>query len=137
MHRPRAATIRILKRERLVDRAVLLGSHLRAGLEALRERHPDAVADVRGHGLCSPSSSSPAAAPVPAAPPRATRQAAQHVAPAPRSGRGKSSPPPAAARIHLLPTGDRTGILFTPPFTVTSAQIDRLVDFLDRAIKRV
>jgi adenosylmethionine-8-amino-7-oxononanoate aminotransferase len=113
------ATIRILRRERLIDRAARLGRHLRAGLETLRDRHPGAVADVRGHGLLL-------ALQIEARRGASAEERVRRIITAAR-----------AARIHLLPTGDRTGILFTPPFIVTAARIDRLIEFLDRTIKKV
>jgi len=119
------STIRILKRERLVQRAATMGRHLRAGLEELRARHPDRIADVRGFGLAlglqieggHPSRS------------RRPASAAQRVEAicdaALASGR------------RLLPTGDGTGLLFTPPFIVTRRQIDRLLDLLDGILGRI
>jgi 4-aminobutyrate aminotransferase/(S)-3-amino-2-methylpropionate transaminase len=45
-----AASVSIIRKERLTENAARVGSHLRAGLQALSERHP-CVANVRGEGL--------------------------------------------------------------------------------------
>ena len=115
------ATIRILKRERLVERAASMGRRLRAGLETLRDRHPGEIADVRGLGLLLGLQ-------LDAAGRAASRRRARAIA------RIDTIVAQARARgIHLLSTSDGTGLLFTPPFTVTPRQIDRLVDVLDRS----
>ncbi|HXU13470.1 MAG TPA: aminotransferase class III-fold pyridoxal phosphate-dependent enzyme [Candidatus Binatia bacterium] len=115
------ATIRILKRERLVERAASMGRRLRAGLETLRDRHPGEIADVRGLGLLLGLQ-------LDAAGRAASRRRARAIA------RIDTIVARARARgIHLLSTSDGTGLLFTPPFTVTPRQIDRLVDVLDRS----
>lgn len=44
------ATIDLIEEERLLDNAEVVGAHLRAGLEALKEKHA-VVGDVRGMGL--------------------------------------------------------------------------------------
>lgn len=115
------ATIRILKRERLVERAAAMGRRLRAGLETLRDRHPGEIADVRGLGLLLGLQ-------LDAGGRSASRRRARAVA------RIDTIVARARARgIHLLSTSDGTGLLFTPAFTVTPRQIDRLVDVLDRS----
>jgi adenosylmethionine-8-amino-7-oxononanoate aminotransferase len=116
------AAIRILKRERLVERAAAIGRRLRAGLETLRAAHPGMVADVRGCGLLlglQLESRRPA---------RSWRgtDATRRVAGLCAAAR--------AARLRLLPTSDGTGLLFAPPFTVTTRQIDRLIAFLQHAL---
>jgi taurine--2-oxoglutarate transaminase len=118
------ATIRILKRERLVERAAAMGRRLRAALETLRERHPGEVADVRGCGLLLGLQ-------LDAGGPGTSRRRAGAAA------RIESMIVQArAAGLHLLPTSDGTGLLFAPPFTVTPRQIDRLVEVLDGALRR-
>ena len=119
------ATIRILRRERLVERAAAMGRLLRDGLEGLRRVHPDKVAEVRGRGLLLGMELAPSRAG------RASRRmtAAQRV----------EAITAAALRARLLLTtsGDGTAILFTPPFIVTPRQIDRLLEVLDRALRNV
>jgi len=117
------ATIRILKRERLVERAAAMGRRLRAGLESLRDRHPGKVADVRGLGLLLGLQ-------LDAGGPGASRRAAAAARIEAMVARAR------AAGLHLLTTSDGTGLLFTPPFTVTPRQIDRLVAVLDRSLAR-
>ena len=118
------ATIRILKRERLVERAASMGRRLRAGLETLRDRHPGEIVDVRGLGLLLGLQ-------LDAGGRSASRRRARAVA------RIDTIVARARARgIHLLSTSDGTGLLFTPAFTVTPRQIDRLVDVLDRSFAR-
>lgn len=45
-----AKVVEILVRDRLAERATVAGARLRAGLEALQQRHA-CIGDVRGHGL--------------------------------------------------------------------------------------
>ena len=118
------ATIRILKRERLVERAAAMGRRLRAGLESLRDRHPGEIADVRGLGLLLGLQLDAGG---PGASRRRAGAAARIEAMVARAR---------AAGLHLLPTYDGTGLLFAPPFTVTPRQIDRLVAVLDRSFAR-
>ena len=42
--------LEVIEREKLIDRAAFVGTHLRVGLEALAEKHPQ-MRDVRGRGL--------------------------------------------------------------------------------------
>jgi 4-aminobutyrate aminotransferase-like enzyme len=44
------ATIDLIEEDRLMDNAATVGSHFRAGLESLKEKHP-IIGDVRGMGL--------------------------------------------------------------------------------------
>ena len=118
------ATIRILKRERLVERAEAMGRRLRAGLETLRGRHHGEIADVRGCGLLLGLQLDAGGRTAPRRRAHAAARIERVVARARASG------------IHLLTTSDGTGLLFTPPFTVTPRQIDRLVAFLDRSFAR-
>ncbi len=122
------ATIRILRRERLVERAAAIGRVLRSELEGLQARHPDLIADVRGVGLF---------------------QAFQIRALAPARGmKGRGGEP--AERVveritagalrrglRLLPASDQRTFLFCPPFTVPRARIDRLIEILDGELRRV
>ncbi|MBI4169836.1 MAG: aminotransferase class III-fold pyridoxal phosphate-dependent enzyme [Acidobacteria bacterium] len=110
-------TIRILKEERLVDRARSLGRYLLGRLEEIRDAHPEALSDVRGHGLLL---------------------AIQF-----RSGRRL----PAARRvekvctgalgegIRLLPGSDGTSIVLCPPFTVSASRVACLLDVLERQVR--
>lgn len=45
------ATLRVLMEERLYERAAQLGPYLLQKLQAVREEHPDVIADVRGRGF--------------------------------------------------------------------------------------
>jgi adenosylmethionine-8-amino-7-oxononanoate aminotransferase len=119
------ATIRILKRERLVQRSAALGRRLRSGLERLRALHPGRIADVRGSGLMVGLQLEPGRVNGSRRPLRSGAQVVERLcAAALRSG------------LQLLPTSDGTGLLFTPPFIVTARQIDRLLGVLDRALAR-
>lgn len=120
------ATIRILKRERLVERAASLGRRLCAGLETLRDNHPGAIADVRGRGLFLAIQLDPGG-PFPSLRRSSAADRVQRLCAAAR----------AAAHLRLLPTSDGTGLLFAPPFTVRPRQIDRLIAVLDRALARI
>lgn len=119
------ATIRLLKEERLVERALTMGRLLRDRFEGLRRAHPDRVAEVRGRGLLLAMELAPGR------PPRSSRRmtAAQRVA----SITGAAS----RARIQLTTSGDGAAILLMPAFIVTQPQIDRLLDVLDRALHHV
>jgi alanine-glyoxylate transaminase/(R)-3-amino-2-methylpropionate-pyruvate transaminase len=44
------ATIQVIEEENLLENAAVVGAHFRAGLEALKEKHP-LIGDVRGMGL--------------------------------------------------------------------------------------
>ncbi len=119
------ATIRILKAERLVERAAAMGRRLRDGLEALRAAHPDRVADVRGSGLLLALQIEPGRA----------RRSRPHVTAAERV-----TALSAAARqagLLLTTTGDGSGLLFAPAFIVTPRQIDRLFGVLDRGLAAI
>ena len=112
-------TIRILKAERLVERCKRIGSTLRKRLEDLQESHPTVVRDVRGAGLLLAMEL------------RAGRR------------RDRSGLHPAWRRVEPIWTGlknvgirvttnnDGSSLLLCPPFTVTEAQVSRLVDRLD------
>ncbi len=116
------ATIRILKREKLVERCASMGQRLRAGLETLRDRYPGLIADIRGHGLLIGLQFD------------RIRTAVRGRGASPAHLVGRLGSAARAAGIHLLPTSDGSGFLFAPPFTVTPRQIDRLVAVLHRSL---
>ena len=119
------ATIRILKDERLVERAAAMGRPLHDGLEGLRRAHPDRVVEVRGRGLLLA---------LELAPGRASRSSRRMTA----AQRVESITNAALrARIQLTTSADGSAILFIPPFIVTQRRIDRLLDVLDRALRNV
>jgi taurine--2-oxoglutarate transaminase len=123
------ATIRILKRERLVERAAALGRRLQAGLEGLRETLPGRVVDVRGRGLLlAVQLGSGSAWAGPSASQRRRAGAETLVR--------RVSARALAAGVRLLPTNDGAGFLFAPPFTITRRQIDRIITVLGRALAR-
>jgi adenosylmethionine-8-amino-7-oxononanoate aminotransferase len=115
----------IVEREKLVERAAAMGARLRVGLARL-ERHPH-VAQVRGLGLL---------------------QAVELV-----RDRETCEPFPAEARVtaRVVATGIRNGAFFYPggcdpardviclgpPFVIEPAEIDWLVDVLERSIDEV
>lgn len=107
------ATIRILRGEGLVDRAAAIGADFKRRLEELRAAHPDRILDVRGHGLLLGVQLDTA------------DRVAAIAAAALRRG------------VRLLSSTDGRALLFSPPFTVTRAQIDRLLGLLDRLIAAV
>jgi taurine--2-oxoglutarate transaminase len=121
------AVIRILIREKLVDRAAERGALLRARLEALKTAHPGRVADVRGAGLllglqmedARPARSGRRAG---AAGPTAAGRVAAVCAGA--LGKG----------IRLLSSSDGRSLIFAPPLTVGADRIERLARVLDRLI---
>ncbi|MFC4602559.1 L-lysine 6-transaminase [Rhodococcus kronopolitis] len=101
--------LEVIERDRLVDRARLLGSHLLGRLDRLAARH-GCVTDPRGRGLmCAVTLDSPARRDAVLARLRADE------------------------RVLMLGTGDR-GLRFRPPLTVTSAELDAAVDALDRVL---
>jgi adenosylmethionine-8-amino-7-oxononanoate aminotransferase len=115
----------IVEREKLVERAAAMGTLLRERLARL-ERHPH-VAQVRGLGLL---------------------QAVELV-----RDRERGEPFPAEARVtaRVVATGIRNGAFFYPggcdpardviclgpPFVIEPAEIDWLVDVLERSIDEV
>ena len=113
-------TIRVLRAERLVERAKSIGRYLKDRLEKLWADHPDVVRDVRGHGLFLA------------------------VELRGRGPRPKDGPHPAWKRVEPIWTrlrnegirlgvnNDGSSLLFCPPFTVTEPQVDPLVERLAR-----
>lgn len=117
------ANLDILARERLPENAGAVGAHLLAELRRRFGDHP-LVGDIRGVGLL---------AAVEFVADRATRQ---RFAADLKVGQRISR----AARdedliIRALPDGDIIG--FSPPLTITPAEIDDILDRLGRAIARV
>ncbi len=104
-------TLEVIERDRLIDRARLLGAHLLSRLVELAERHP-IVTDPRGRGLMCACTLDSAA--------RRDAVVAQM--------RERE-------RVLILGTGER-GIRFRPPLTVTVAELDAAVDALDRVLGR-
>lgn len=112
-------TIRILKVERLVERCRAIGASIRKRLEGLQADHPSVVRDVRGAGLLL-----------------AIELQARH-----RTRPGGLHP--AWKRVEPIWTGlrhagirvttnnDGSSLLLCPPFTVSDAAADRLIDRLD------
>jgi len=112
-------TIRILKAERLVQQAKTVGAYMKKRLVELGREHPAVVREVRGAGLLL----------------------ARQLGVA-RRGRTYGSHP-ASPRVWTISEGlrsdgmriwasaDGSSVMFCPPFIVTEAQVDRLVDRLD------
>lgn len=101
--------LEVIERDRLIDRARLLGSHLLGRLDWLAARH-ECVTDPRGRGLmCAVTLDSPAHRDAVLTELREREQ------------------------VLILGTGER-GIRFRPPLTVTAAELDDAVDALDRVL---
>ena len=121
--------LRILEREDLVAASASKGERLLAGLRARLERHPH-VGEVRGRGLLVG---------VELVADRATRE------PFPRTSRITEAVVGAARERGLLVysgTGNANGvdgdtILIGPPFVITAAELDQVVDRLAEAIQTV
>ncbi|WP_137876053.1 L-lysine 6-transaminase [Rhodococcus sp. Q] len=102
--------LEVVERDRLIDRARLLGSHLLTELGALAARRPGVVTDARGRGLmCAVTLDT------------ATRRDAAVTALRERE------------HVLLLGTGER-GIRFRPPLTVTTTELSDAVAALDRVL---
>ncbi|MGW0044488.1 L-lysine 6-transaminase [Rhodococcus sp. NPDC003348] len=101
--------LEVIERDRLIDRARLLGSHLLTELTALARRH-DGVSDPRGRGLMCAITLDTA---------------------------GRRDAAVAALRecerVLVLGTGER-GIRFRPPLTVTATELSDAVAALDRVL---
>jgi adenosylmethionine-8-amino-7-oxononanoate aminotransferase len=113
------AVIRILKSERLVERAAADGGFLRAGLEELRARYPGIISDVRGLGMFQAFQVRPGG--------RATSERRVEAIAAGALRRG----------VRLLPASDGRVFLFSPPLNVGRARIGRLLGILDDEIRRL
>jgi L-lysine 6-transaminase len=102
--------LEVVERDRLIDRARLLGSHLLTELRALAARRPGVVTDARGRGLmCAVTLDT------------ATRRDAAVAALRERE------------HVLLLGTGQR-GVRFRPPLTVTTTELSDAVASLDRVL---
>jgi taurine--2-oxoglutarate transaminase len=110
------AVIRILKRDRLVERADADGRFLRAGLEDLQARHPGVISDVRGIGMFQAFQVRPGRE-------SSERRVERIAAAALRRG------------ARLLPASDGRVFLFSPPLNVGRPRIRRLLGILDDAIR--
>lgn len=118
------ATIRILKEERLVERAREMGAYVRVRLERVKEDHPDLVEDVRGRGLLL----------------GVELQGKGRK----RAGTHRAWPRVKAVRDSLLkegikvtPNSDGSTIILTPPFIVTEEQADRLAATTSKILGRL
>ncbi|MFF0817485.1 L-lysine 6-transaminase [Rhodococcus sp. NPDC003318] len=101
--------LEVIERDRLIDRARLLGSQLLADLTALAARH-DGLSDPRGRGLmCAITLDTP--------------RRRDDVVTALRE----------REHVLCLGTGDR-GIRFRPPLTVTASELSTAVAALDRVL---
>ncbi|MBI4553324.1 MAG: aspartate aminotransferase family protein [Candidatus Latescibacteria bacterium] len=112
--------IEIIERERLIDRARVMGQRLRDGLESLYDL--DHVGDVRGLGLM---------AAVELVADRATKTPFE---PARAVG---SRVLREALRRGLYTRARRDTIVLAPPLVVTEAQVDRIVEALRDSIRAV
>jgi len=119
------ATLDVLEREGLVERARALGERLGAGLEALRA-HPH-VGDVRGRGLLwgiELVADKASRRPFPRAERRAEALGARCF----------------AAGLVTYPSGgcaggdDGDAVILAPPFVATEAQVDEMAAMLGRAL---
>jgi 4-aminobutyrate aminotransferase len=113
------ATLEVVEREALLDRATARGAYLLKRLRELPSKHPE-IGDVRGLGLMT---------------------ATEFVAP------GPTHPPDTGFRDRLiqecvrrglvvLPCG-RSAIRYIPPLVVTEGEIDQAIEILDGAIGAV
>ena len=112
-------TIRILKKEHLVERCNRIGRSLRQRLEVLQDAHPAVVRDVRGAGLFLAIELQA----------KGRREKGSKLHPAWR----RVEPVWTGLRnagIRVTTNDDGSSLLLCPPFTVTEAQVDRLIDRL-------
>lgn len=101
--------LEVIERDRLIDRARMMGAHLLERLRGLAREHP-VVTEVRGRGLmCAITLPSP--------------EERDRVITTLRE----------REHVLILPTGGR-GIRFRPPLTVTAAELDAAVDALARVL---
>ena len=113
------AALDIMEREQLADRGARLGEHLRARLEALRDREP-LIGDVRGLGAMMA---------IELVRDRVTREPA-----AEETGRAVAL---ARSRgLLMLPTGTFGNVLrFLVPLTIEPAQVDEALQVLEGALR--
>jgi 2,2-dialkylglycine decarboxylase (pyruvate) len=109
------ATLEAIEEERLTERAVEIGSRLRAALEDLRARH-EAIGDIRGRGILQGFELI-----------RADGSPAVELGEAIRRS---------SLRDGLIFSVRRGGsvLRFVPPFSTTAEQIDRAGEILDTAL---
>ncbi len=112
--------LEILEREGLVEQAARKGRYLRKRLEALREL--DGVGEVRGLGMMA------------AVELAEDREARRPYDPGRRIGERVKRE---AAVRGLFTRFIRDVILLAPPFVITEAEIDRLVEILRESIRAV
>jgi 2,2-dialkylglycine decarboxylase (pyruvate) len=109
------ATLEAIEEEHLTDRALEIGSQLRASLDELRARH-DAIGDIRGRGIL---------------------QGIELVRPdgSPATELGEPIRR-ACLREGLLFSVRRGGsvLRFVPPFSTSADQVDRAAEILDVAL---
>ena len=112
--------IEIVERERLAARAASMGTRLRAGLEALQQRHA-CIGDVRGHGLLLGMefvADRASKRPDSALSDRITDRALE-----------------LGLSANIVRAGSSGGVMrIAPPLTVSEAEIDLGLELLDRAI---
>ena len=112
--------IEVLERDRLAARAAAMGARLRAGLEALQQRHA-CIGDVRGRGLLLG---------VEIVADRASRRADAAL-----SDRITDKALELGLSANIVRAGSSGGVMrIAPPLTVSEAEIDLGLDLLDRAI---
>lgn len=112
--------LRVLERDGLVARAAGLGVRLRAGLDALRERH-DCIGDVRGRGLFQG---------IELVTDRATRTPADDL------GRAVTAECLALGlHMNIVQLPGMGGVFrIAPPLTVSEAELDLGLEILDQAL---
>ncbi len=117
-----ARALEILEEEQLVDNSRRMGELLRAGLEALRDRHP-VIRRVRGVGLMQGLVLEEAPRPGAAAGALADAAFAEGLIVYPGSGGAASM------------TGDH--LLVAPPLVIRESEVDQLLGLLERALERL
>jgi adenosylmethionine-8-amino-7-oxononanoate aminotransferase len=111
------ANIDILEREHLVENSATVGKYMLDRLTGLKE-HPT-VGDVRGLGICCA---------VELVKDKRTKESLASVQGAGQLVRSKM------AELGMLGRVGRDFLLLTPPLTVTEAEVDEMVDIIDRSI---
>ena len=112
--------IEVVERDRLAARAAAMGARLRAGLEALQQRHA-CIGDVRGRGLLLG---------VEIVADRAGKRADAAL-----SDRITDKALELGLSANIVRAGSSGGVMrIAPPLTVSEAEIDLGLELLDRAI---
>lgn len=112
-----AATIDVIRKEGLVDRAVQMGEHLRQRLSSLKARFPE-IGEIRGHGLMLAAEFGRPGY----EPDRASAKAVQKAC----IERG----------LLLLTCGPYDNVIrWIPPLVVTETQIDEAIEIFDQALE--